>query len=298
MRAWVVAGVALVLAAAAMAVATVAVMREPTTSSSTEAQRPGTRPSSPGASQPGASPTGPRLQPRPQAPPAPPLRCATPRRPSPVVLVPGTFEATTWSPLKDALHARGYCVKTFNYPDAGTGAIQGSASDLKSFVNHVLAHTHAARVSLVTHSQGGVVARYYIRFLGGSARVKDLIALAPPNHGTTSPMIIPGAVMGCVACAQQAAGSRLLDRLNAGDSAPPPVDYTAIGTQYDFVVTPFDSTFLRGPANRVTNIIVQNACPSDFVTHITLPMDPVAIQWVEEALARNGPADRSFRPRC
>jgi triacylglycerol lipase len=226
------------------------------------------------------------------------LRCATPRHPYPVVLVPGTFDATSWRAMRDALTARGYCVDTFQYGDAGVGPIAGSARELRRFVDRVLARTHAARVSIVGHSEGGVVARYYVRFLGGAAKVEDLVALAPPNHGTTTPLVIPGAMLGCVACGQQAAGSGLIATLNRGDGTPPPVDYTVVETSYDLVVTPYNSAFLGGPANRITNVLLQNGCPGDLAGHLTITSDPAAVQWVEDALARNGPADPAFRPRC
>jgi triacylglycerol lipase len=226
------------------------------------------------------------------------LRCATSRHPYPVVLVPGTFEATSWTAIGDGLAARGYCVKTFNYSALGTGPIAQSARKLGHFVDRVLTRTRAARVSIVGHSEGGVTARYYVKLLGGAAKVKDLVALSPPNHGTTTPLVIPGAVLGCVACVQQAAGSNFLATLNAGDGTPPPVDYTMIETAYDLVVTPYQSAFLQGPANRITNVVLQDACPGDLASHLTVTSDPVAVQWVEEALAHNGPADPSFRPHC
>jgi hypothetical protein len=31
---------------------------------------------------------------------------------------------------------------------------------------------------------------------------------------------------------------------------------------------------------------------------LSIPLDPVALQWVENALGRNGPANPAFRPRC
>ena len=226
------------------------------------------------------------------------LRCATPRHPFPVVLVPGTFDATSWSVMADALAARGYCVATFDYRNAGIGSIAASARQLRHFVDRVLARTHATRVSIVGHSEGGMMARYYVRFLGGAAKVEDLVALAPPNHGTTTPLVIPGAVLGCVACLQQTAGSGLLATLNAGDGTPPPVDYTVIETRYDLVVTPYQSAFLGGPSNRITNVLLQNSCPGDFADHLTITSDPAAVQWVEDALARNGPAGPAFRPSC
>jgi triacylglycerol lipase len=226
------------------------------------------------------------------------LRCATPRHPFPVVLVPGTFEATSWGVMADALAARGYCVETFNYRNAGIGSIAASARQLRRFVDRVLARTHATRVSIVGHSEGGLMARYYVRFLGGSAKVHDLVALAPPNHGTTTPLVIPGALLGCVACVQQTAGSGLLATLNAGDGTPPPVNYTVIETRYDLVVTPYQSAFLHGPANRITNVLLQNSCPGDLADHLTITSDPAVVQWVEEALARKGPADPAFTPSC
>jgi triacylglycerol lipase len=226
------------------------------------------------------------------------LRCATPAHPNPVVLVPGTFEATSWTSIADGLTAQGYCVKAFQYPEAGTGPIAQSASDLARFVDGVLRSTHATRVSIVAHSEGGVVARYYVRFSGGAAKVANLVALAPPNHGTTTPLVIPGVLLGCVACAQQTAGSSLLAKLNAGNGVPGPVDYTVIETRYDAVVTPYQSALLHGPSNRVTNVVLQDACPDDLAGHLTITDDPVAVQWVEEALASRGPANRAFKPRC
>ena len=226
------------------------------------------------------------------------LRCATARHPYPVALVPGTFDATSWTAIRDALHARGYCVTVFRYADAGVGPIARSARELGRFVDRVLARTRATRVSIVGHSEGGLVARYYVRYLGGAARVKDLVALAPPNHGTTTPLVIPGAIVGCVACLQQAAGSGFLATLNAGNGTPPPVNYTVIETRYDEVVTPYQSALLRGPASRITNVVLQDACPGDLAGHLSITSDPVAAQWVDEALAGNGPADPAFRPRC
>jgi triacylglycerol lipase len=217
----------------------------------------------------------------------------------PVLLVHGTFADTDWDVMRPALERRGYCVFTFNYGDEGTGEIGQSAHQLSGFVDRVLARTHAQRVAIVGHSEGGLMPRYYIRFLGGAKKVSDLIGLAPSNHGTENPLALGGAALGCTACAEQLAfGSPFLDKLNAGDEAPGPVDYTTIQTGLDQVVLPYTSAFLRGPASRVTNITVQQACSGDLAGHLDVPTDPVAVQWVANALSRVGPADPGFRPRC
>ena len=114
--------------------------------------------------------------------------------PDPVILVNGTFgnQDDNWQAASPLLANHGYCVFTFNYGGSsassvvqGTGDIAASAGQLASFVTRVRAATGAAKVDLVGHSQGGMMPRYYLKFLGGAAFVNRLVALAPSNHGTT-----------------------------------------------------------------------------------------------------------------
>ena len=217
--------------------------------------------------------------------------------PFPVVLVHGTFADAygSWLTLSPQLAAEGYCVFALNYGRRGTIAIERSAGQLDDFVDRVLEATGAAKVSLVGHSQGGMMPRYYLRFLGGAAEVDELIGLAPSNHGTTTPLApIIGPV--CRACAQQAAGSPFLTELNAGREVEPGVDYTVLVTRYDEVVVPFRSGYLSGPAAQLTNVTLQAKCPLDLTDHLSITYDPVASDWVRHALDRDGPAAPSFRP--
>jgi triacylglycerol lipase len=222
-----------------------------------------------------------------------------PQHPNPVALVPGTYGDTSWQLIAPQLAQLGYCVYTFSYGRNETGDIVTSAEQLASWVKSLLARTGASRVSIVGHSQGGMMPRYYIEFLGGAAKVDKLVALAPSNHGTLNPSGFGGALAGCIACLQQEAGSAFLINLNAGEQTPPPVDYTVIETVYDAVVVPYTSAFLNGPASRVTNVILQQQCPGYVVGHVGLATSPVALQWVENALARrSGPANPGFVPSC
>jgi triacylglycerol lipase len=245
--------------------------------------------------------------PAPSGRPSPPQRtvtdsadCRPPaQHPDPVILVHGTFAATSWQLIAPALAEQGYCVFTFDYGDLGTGEIAASAQQLSEFVDQLLDRTGARRVSIVGHSEGGMMPRYYIKFLGGAAKVDDLVALSPSNHGTTNPLVLEGAALGCTACAEQeAVGSSFLNTLNHGDETPAPVDYTVVQTRYDAVVVPYTSAFLSGPASRVTNVTLQDRCPDDLAGHLTIPVDPVALEWVENALERPGPADAAFSPTC
>ncbi|MDX6469273.1 MAG: hypothetical protein QOF75_1076 [Gaiellaceae bacterium] len=218
------------------------------------------------------------------------------RHPEPVVLVPGTLVQTTWNVVGPALVKQGYCVYQFDYGNYGTAEIGKSAKQLATFVDAVLARTHAKKVSIVGHSQGGMMPRYYIDFLGGAKKIDDLIGLAPSNHGTLNTTI--AAVPNCTACVQQLWGSAFLEKLNAHVETPPPVDYTVVQTVDDLTLVPYTSAFLHGPSARVTNVTIQNDCPYDFVTHLGLPSDPIALQWIENALGRTGPANPSFKPTC
>jgi triacylglycerol lipase len=225
----------------------------------------------------------------------------TAQHPSPVVLVHGTlFDQTlSWNLMAPVLEHDGYCVFALDYGNRGTLPIEGSAQQLAAFVDRVLAATNASRVSIVGHSQGGMMSRYYLKFLGGTGKVDKLIGLAPSNHGTTLALADPVGRFGdCPACLEQEAGSSFLAQLNAGDATPGPVDYTVIETRNDEIVTPYTSAFLPPEGGRVTNVVLQDACPADISEHVLLLYDPAAIQWVVNALSRNGPADPSFKPDC
>jgi triacylglycerol esterase/lipase EstA (alpha/beta hydrolase family) len=223
----------------------------------------------------------------------------TAEHPEPIVLVHGTFEgaADNWAVVSPQLKAAGYCVFALDYGDRATGDIATSAAQLERFVDAVLAATGARKVSLVGHSQGGMMPRYYIKFLGGANVVDDLVGLAPSNHGTTNPgAFVTGATV-CEACAQQMAGSAFLQQLNAGDETPGRVSYTVIETRYDEVVTPYTSAFLAGGAN-TANILLQDACPAEVIDHHEIPNSALALRWTMQALGRPGPADPQTPPPC
>ena len=226
-------------------------------------------------------------------------------RPEPVIIVHGTFgdRKDLLDDLSAAMVADGFCVFSLDYGNRGTGPIEDSAQQLKDFTDQVLAATGATKVSMVGHSQGGMMPRYYIKFLGGDQVVDDLVGLSPSNHGTTivgdpsNPLT--GATFGtyCPACVEQAAGSAFLANLNAGDETPGAVSYTQITTRYDEVVVPYTSAYLA-PGPETTNITLQDTCPTDLADHVRIPMSTAAIAWTLDALTHVGPADPAYQPPC
>jgi len=224
--------------------------------------------------------------------------------PYPVILVHGTFGNMNdnWQAASPVLANHGYCVFAFNYGGTsasaefqGTGDIAASARQLASFVGTVLTATGAAKVDIVGRSQGGMMPRYYLKFLGGAAKVADLVGLAPSNHGTTAAGLtvllqdlglsgVFNVALGgsCQACVEQKAGSAFLAGLNSGGDTVPGVSYTVIETRDDEVVTPYSSAFLTGPG--VTGITVQNQCALDQSDHLEIAYDPGAMADMLKAL--------------
>ncbi|MGW0579773.1 esterase/lipase family protein [Streptomyces sp. NPDC002920] len=222
--------------------------------------------------------------------------------PRPVVLVHGTFgnSIDNWLGLAPYLEVRGYCVYSLDYGQLpgvplfhGLGPIDKSAEQLSTFVDKVLSATGAAKADVVGHSQGGLMPRYYLRFLGGAAKVNALVGLAPDNHGTTLNGLtnllpyFPGAEdllsAATPGLADQIAGSAFLTKLNAGGDTVPGVHYTVIATRYDEVVTPWRSAYLGG--SDVDNVLLQDLCPLDLSEHVAIGLfDRIAFHEVVNAL--------------
>ncbi len=230
--------------------------------------------------------------------------CRSRAHPRPVVLVHGTFanQSNNWASLSPLLKNNGYCVFTFNYGAPalggfayGMGPIERSAAELAVFVDQVMLRTGAEQVDLVGHSQGGMMPRYYLNFLGGGRRVHHLVALAPSSHGTTflglvdlsrffgiSGLVDRLLAGFCVSCVQQEAGSDFVKKMASVPDTVPGVHYTVIASRYDEIVTPYESQFLSGP--NVRNITIQDVCALDNDGHAGLAWDHIALNEVLNAL--------------
>jgi hypothetical protein len=222
----------------------------------------------------------------------------------PVVLVHGTWEQQNdnFHAISPFLKNNGFCVFSFNYggnPNDvawGYGPIAKSAGQLGTFVDSVLARTGAAKVNIVGHSQGGMMPRYYIKFLGGYTKVDKMIGLAPSNHGTTlSGLADLGKFLGLLpaistiqpAAIDQTIGSDFMKQLdkcpngpNADICAGDPVKYTVIEVNGDQVVTPYTNAFLKG----ANNIEVNKKCPLELSEHLGMTYSRNVAQLTVNAL--------------
>jgi len=228
----------------------------------------------------------------------------TAAHPRPVVLVHGTAgnRSTNWQTYGPLLKNNGYCVFALTYgvpagsayPASALGGmndIASSAQELAAFIDKVRAATGSGKVDIVGHSQGTLMPDYYAKFLGGAPRIHAYVSLAPLWHGTglgdVTPLLAPAfgdaanqPMPYCPACSQMSTGSEFMARMRAGGVAVPGIRYTNIVTRYDELVQPYTSGIEPG----MTNIVLQDLCPTDFTEHFEIAADRNASILVLNAL--------------
>ncbi|NEB79104.1 alpha/beta fold hydrolase [Streptomyces sp. SID14478] len=256
--------------------------------------------------------------------------------PRPVVLVHGTAadSLSSFGRLAPLLKDAGYCVFALDYgvvlPGAAKAlaAVPDSAQELSAFVDKVLDATGTSNVDLVGYSQGGgVMPRWYLKYLGGQEKVDQLIGISPSNHGTSLSDLVTllrgigviapaSALTGAQALQDQTPCSEVNAALDAGGDIRPDVRYTTIVSDQDAVVTPHTNQFLHDNAGRpktlcgnrdpereptvvatpgpdgivppasgpLTNILLQDVCPSDKSGHLRSPYSPTVDALVLNAL--------------
>jgi triacylglycerol lipase len=205
---------------------------------------------------------------------------------NPVILVAGlSSPAFALDPLQARLRGDGFDVTEFALPGLGFGDIAASAAALKTKVAQVLAAKGATKVDIVAHSEGGLVSRYWMKFLGGSGQVGTYVSLGTPQHGTAVANILAfiggGNCLTIVACQQMTRGSAFLTNLNAGDETPGAARYHAFYTVEDELVQPYATAALNGGS---TNSSVQNFCWARVVGHLGLILDGTVYTMVRSAL--------------
>jgi triacylglycerol esterase/lipase EstA (alpha/beta hydrolase family) len=203
-----------------------------------------------------------------------------------VVLVHGTGSsvrgAWSWS-YQRALVVRGFDLCSVELVDRGNADIQASAARVAEAVD-ALAGT-GRRVTLLRHSQGGLVARAVLRWWPAlRPYIDDVVMLGTPNRGM--PMAELACLERCVTAFQQMrTESRFLAALNAVGDAAGDVSFTSVATVDDGLVPP-DRARLDG----AENIVVQDLCPGRAVGHSGLVGDAAAFAIAVDAMTNRGPA--------
>lgn len=180
----------------------------------------------------------------------------------PIVFVHGwNSSGSTWNTMISRFQADGYTAAELNNWSYNTGQSNATtASQLSTKVNQVLAATGATKVDLITHSMGGLSSRYYLKNLGGQAKVDDWVSLAGPNHGTKT----ANACFWQTSCFEMRPGSTFLNDLNAVDETPGTiVNYLTFWSSCDEVINPATSTILTGATNTQTACLSHSGVKDD-----------------------------------
>lgn len=218
------------------------------------------------------------------------VNCADSNYP-PVILVHGTFANArrAYSTVAPMLKEDGFCLYALNYGRQGgygvngTADIQSSLSEVTEFIGTVLKQTGAEKVSVIGHSQGGLLA-----FLASNTpelvdRVDRIIAVAPSLRGTDR---IPPKVSSvhCPACIQLGSRSDFMRDLRHRKLNPGGLRALVLATKDDLVVTPVESQFLDEPG--VTNLYLQDQFPQLRASHSGLLHVPQAAALIRDFLIK------------
>jgi triacylglycerol lipase len=179
----------------------------------------------------------------------------------PVLFVYGwNGDAFTWTTMVTRFRADGWTnaeLVVLSYKTSQSNAT--TARQIAAKVDSILAATGAERVDLISHSMGALSTRYYVRNLGGAAKVDAWISLAGTNYGTSTAYTCTS-----TPCKEMWPGSRFIKDLNAGDDSPGAVRYATWRSPCDEVIIPQrNAQLLDGPRNIETRCIKHSLLHED-----------------------------------
>src|SRR5687767_3508403 len=116
---------------------------------------------------------------------------STPERP-PVLLIHG-YMGTRGAlfVLEKRLRADGFAVFSINLGTLNIQDIRKSAFEIHLAIEKMKQATRGkvAKIDILGHSMGGLIALYYLKFMGGDQHVRKLVTLGTPYRGTWAGMI-------------------------------------------------------------------------------------------------------------
>jgi triacylglycerol lipase len=178
----------------------------------------------------------------------------------PILFVHGyTESASVWNTMIGRFEKDGYAkasLSAYSYNTSQSNKID--AEEVKTKVEALLKNTGATKVDIIAHSMGSLNSRYYIKNLGGEAKVDDWVSLGGPNHGTEFANFCSSA-----SCVEMRIGSTFLKELNATDETPGAVNYGTWWSPCDEIINPDSSVALSGASNHETACISHTALMND-----------------------------------
>jgi len=188
----------------------------------------------------------------------------------PILFVHGYLgSSANWETMKQRFRDDGWQdfeLYSYNYSFITSNAT--TAAEIRSQVDDIISKTGAAKVDIIAHSMGSISSRYYLKNLGGTAKVDAWVSLAGPNHGTDD---VENQKCGTNPCKEIIPGSAFLLALNAGDETPGLSRYATWRSPCDATINPDESVILSGATNTLT------AC----IPHFNFLLDATVYQQVK-----------------
>jgi len=189
---------------------------------------------------------------------------------SPVLLLYGLGATRrTFSILERRLHNDGYDVFSINlgglFGTFNTDAIEELARRIDEKIERLyLKYQFRGRLSIISHSKGGLIGHYYVKRLGGENRVKLLVTLGTPHNGNPWCLLasFTPAVLFLKSLRQMIPQSPFIRRLKQGPF-PKRTKFYSLYSRSD-TVCPFPSAVLEEAPN-VKNIEVPGVSHSEFL---------------------------------
>ncbi|MDQ0377811.1 lipase family alpha/beta hydrolase [Amycolatopsis thermophila] len=206
----------------------------------------------------------------------PARRSAPPGDVRPLVVLPGLADNTAiFTNLKVALDRCGAGpIVSFSY-SLLLRDVRSAAARLSEQVEQLCEVTGAAKLDLVGHSLGGLIARYYVQRLGGHHRVGTVVTVGTPHGGTVAAWLLSPMPL----ARQLRPGSDLLTEL----TRPAPhctTKFVTFSSDGDELILPSRHGRFEHPDLEVRNVVLPG------VGHLALAAHR---QVVEEICALFGP---------
>ena len=154
-------------------------------------------------------------------------------------------------------------------PSSGKYGIEKQAEQLALYIK---ANIPAGQsINLIGFSMGGIVTRYFIQYLNQEYRIKHLITIASPHHGT-----VLAHLLNIKSCQQLRPKSDFLNALNTDYEKLKDIKVTSIWAHYDSMIIPNNSSRLQ----------LGNEIILPYGIHFIMPMTKVVIKEVEKTLSK------------
>lgn len=214
-----------------------------------------------------------------------------------VLLLHGFFQTrNVWEVMEDRLRYDGFSVFSFDlgglFARFNTERPALLAQHVAEKLERICARTGLESFHIVGHSKGGLIAREYVQHHGGARRVRSLITLGTPHHGTPTAAIgamLMGAGLLSRSPYDMLPNSRFVQRLR-DDPFPSEVPLFSIYSRHDLVCPWWASVLV--PSEGETSL---HNRPVKGVGHTALTYDPGVYQIVRRELRLAGQAWRERR---